>query len=99
MGDVEKEADEYENKPTVCSPEDAAVHLVGKKKVAILTGAGISAGSGIPTFRGQEGFWSTLNAGKYAGEIDPKRICTKRFFAEHPEANWQWHVDFFKILD
>jgi NAD-dependent SIR2 family protein deacetylase len=31
--------------------------MVGKKNVVILTGAGLSAASGIPTFRGDNGFW------------------------------------------
>lgn len=32
--------------------------LKEKKKILVLTGAGISAASGIPTFRGDEGFWT-----------------------------------------
>lgn len=40
--------------------------LKEKKKVLILTGAGISAASGIPTFRGDDGFWR-----KEKVEIDP----------------------------
>jgi len=32
--------------------------LKDKKKVLILTGAGMSAASGIPTFRGEDGFWN-----------------------------------------
>jgi hypothetical protein len=47
-----KEANEYEHKMKVTSAADAAKILVGKKKICILTGAGISAASGIPTFRG-----------------------------------------------
>jgi NAD-dependent SIR2 family protein deacetylase len=31
--------------------------LKDKKKILVLTGAGISAASGIPTFRGDGGFW------------------------------------------
>ena len=46
------EPDEYKDNPVVCSAEEAAQYMVGKKKIAILTGAGISAASGIPTFRG-----------------------------------------------
>jgi len=39
------------------TPEEAGKVLLDKKKILILTGAGISAASGIPTFRGQDGFW------------------------------------------
>ena len=70
--------------------------MVGKKKILILTGAGVSAASGIPTFRDQDGFWKKKYV--YAGESDPQRICTKSFFAENPEANWRWHLDFYRIL-
>jgi len=35
--------------------------LKEKKKILVLTGAGISASSGIPTFRGDEGFWTKQN--------------------------------------
>ena len=98
-GSREKFPEDYEEKPRVMTPEDAAALMVGKKRVALLTGAGISAASGIPTFRGSGGFWTSDNAGKYAGVDDPEEICTKPFFREHPEALWQWHVDFLKILD
>ena len=41
----------------------AADLLIGKKKIMILTGAGLSAASGIPTFRGENGFWKREYAG------------------------------------
>ena len=37
--------------PQDCTPEEAAHYLMGKKKVTILTGGGISVASGVPTFR------------------------------------------------
>ncbi len=54
------------------------------KKIAFLTGAGLSAASGIPTFRGSGGFWTK----KYEGVEDATEICTMEFFKKHPEANW-----------
>ena len=44
-----------------------AYMLKDKKKILILTGAGMSAASGIPTFRGDDGFWR-----KEKVEIDPE---------------------------
>jgi len=41
--------------------------MVGKKNIMILTGAGLSAASGIPTFRGENGFWKR----SYGGVTDP----------------------------
>ena len=63
------EPEKYKHDPVKISPKDCAKHMVGKKKIAILTGAGISAASGIPTFRGQDGFWKKRT--NYAGEEDP----------------------------
>jgi NAD-dependent SIR2 family protein deacetylase len=54
--------------------------LVGKKNIMIITGAGLSAASGIPTFRGDNGFWSR----SYGGITDPTEILTYRFFHERP---------------
>jgi NAD-dependent SIR2 family protein deacetylase len=50
----------------------------------ILTGAGLSAASGIPTFRGDNGFWKK----EYDGETDPTRILTMAYFNENPSVTW-----------
>jgi len=81
-------------KPKVVNPVEAAKSLKHCKRIAIMTGAGLSAASGIPTFRGAEGFWTN----SYAGYKDPTIICTMKFFNENPEANWKWHFDFHDIL-
>ena len=67
------------------------------KKFLVVTGAGISAASGIPTFRGQDGFWK--DAKHYAGVCEPTDICKLTFFAENPMAHWEWHHDFLRIKD
>ena len=36
--------------------------LAGAERVAVLTGAGISAESGVPTFRGKDGLWKQYRA-------------------------------------
>ena len=64
-----KEANEYEHQVCEATPKKAGQVLKGKKKICILTGAGISAASGIPTFRGQDGFWKKRK--QYANEEDP----------------------------
>ena len=43
--------------------DEVASLLIKKSKIVILTGAGISVASGIPTFRGKGGFWTVK--GKY----------------------------------
>ena len=63
--------------------QDAASH----GHLVVLTGAGVSAESGIPTFRGREGFWSVGSQVYQAQEL-----ATNAFFARHPQAVWGWYL-------
>lgn len=56
--------------------------LTRAKHVAVSTGAGISAESGIPTFRGKEGLWK-----KYRAE----ELATPTAFAQNPELVWEFY--------
>jgi NAD-dependent deacetylase len=56
-------------------------------RVVVLTGAGISAESGIPTFRGQEGYW-TVGAREY----HPEELATHAAFARLPDEVWAWYL-------
>jgi len=38
--------------------------LAGATKIAVLSGAGLSAESGVPTFRGATGLWTNMQGGK-----------------------------------
>lgn len=67
MGVSLRKPEEYKHQPQVLSPTDAADLMLGKKRFLILTGAGLSAASGIPTFRGENGFWKR----EYAGVGNP----------------------------
>lgn len=51
-------------------------------KVVALTGAGISAPSGVPTFRGEEGLWR---------QYDPQQLATPEAFARDPKLVWEWY--------
>lgn len=55
-------------KPRVTEIDEVASLLIRKTKIVILTGAGISVASGIPTFRGKGGFWTVK--GKYINNIN-----------------------------
>ena len=55
--------------------------------VLALTGAGVSAESGIPTFRGKEGYW-TIGAREY----QPQELATRRAFATMPSSVWAWYL-------
>jgi len=64
--------------------EQTARALAGARCVAALTGAGISAESGVPTFRdAQTGLWE---------KFDPLQLATPRAFAEHPKLVWDWYT-------
>jgi NAD-dependent deacetylase len=51
-------------------------------RVLILTGAGVSAESGIPTFRGKDGYWRNL---------DPAKLATPEAFTRDPKLVWEWY--------
>ena len=53
--------------------------IKSQKKVVILTGAGVSAASGIPTFRGNNGYWTK----KGDEGINPEEFLTLRNFEEN----------------
>lgn len=57
--------------------------LADARHVAVLTGAGISAESGIPTFRDpQDGLWSRFR---------PEDLATRAAFARDPKLVWSWY--------
>jgi NAD-dependent deacetylase len=56
-------------------------------RITVLTGAGISAESGIPTFRGPEGYW-TIGSKEY----QPQEMATYRMFMQKPEEVWKWYL-------
>jgi NAD-dependent deacetylase len=68
------------------SEERVAQVLSRASKVVVLTGAGISAESGIPTFRGADGFW-TVGSQNY----QPQELATWEKFNEMPEELWRWY--------
>ncbi len=56
--------------------------LASARSVAVLTGAGVSAESGVPTFRGVEGLWR-----KYRAED----LATPEAFSRDPKLVWEWY--------
>jgi NAD-dependent deacetylase len=56
-------------------------------KVSVLTGAGISAESGIPTFRGPEGYWTAGSK-----EYRPEEMGTRAMFSIDPWEVWSWFL-------
>jgi NAD-dependent deacetylase len=52
------------------------------RSVAVLTGAGVSAESGVPTFRGNGGLWKQYRA---------ESLATPEAFARDPKLVWEWY--------
>ena len=51
-------------------------------RILVITGAGVSAESGIPTFRRKDGYWRNL---------DPAKLATPEAFAKNPNLVWEWY--------
>lgn len=72
--------------------ETLARALAAGDLITVLTGAGISADSGIPTFRGPEGYW-TIGSQNYM----PTEMATRAMFNRHPREVWKWYLYRFSI--
>ena len=59
-----------------------AARLTRETRIAVLTGAGVSAASGVPTFRGPGGLWRNYR---------PEDLATPQAFARDPQVVWEWY--------
>jgi NAD-dependent deacetylase len=57
--------------------------------IAVLTGAGISAESGIPTFRGADGLWKNYRA---------EDLATPEAYRQNPRLVWEWYKMRFEAV-
>ena len=64
--------------------DTVAQKLKDSRKIVFVTGAGISQESGIPTFRGKDGYWR-----KY----DPMKLASIDAFYDDPKLVWEWYED------
>jgi len=65
--------------PSIKEARDRLSHACA---VAVLTGAGISADSGVPTFRGTDGLWRNFRA---------EDLATPEAFERDPRIVWEWY--------
>ena len=68
-------------------PGETAIRLIARalrdaNSVTVLTGAGVSAASGVPTFRGEGGLWKSHRA---------EQLATPEAFRADPEFVWEWY--------
>ncbi len=61
---------------------EVRARLATARAVTVLTGAGISADSGVPTFRGADGLWRNFRA---------EDLATPEAFARDPRLVWEWY--------
>lgn len=57
--------------------------LRSKVSTVVLTGAGVSAESGVPTFRGEDGIWKKFNA---------MELASVEGFMSNPKLVWEWYL-------
>jgi len=56
--------------------------LEGAERVGVFTGAGMSAESGVPTFRGEDGIWK---------KFKPEELANFDAFMRNPQLVWEWY--------
>jgi len=68
------------------SPSDPIAQLADRiraaSRITVITGAGVSAASGVPTFRGREGLWKNFA---------PEELATPEAFRRDPKLVWEWY--------
>jgi NAD-dependent deacetylase len=62
---------------------DLARRIREARRLTVMTGAGVSAASGVPTFRGPGGLWRTYR---------PEDLATREAFARDPALVWEWYA-------
>ncbi len=75
--------------------KEVAKRIRDCKHIYMLTGAGISAPSKVPTFRGTDGMWTNMQA----KGMEPTELLTCSTFDVNPKFLWNWFVDFKAIMD
>ncbi|WP_435198021.1 SIR2 family NAD-dependent protein deacylase [Janibacter sp. GS2] len=69
---------------TIALPAEVLTAVQGARRVLVLTGAGMSAESGVPTFRdAQSGLWE---------HFDPSQLATQEAWGEDPPFVWAWYA-------
>lgn len=70
-------------------PEQLLSRLGSADHIVFFTGAGMSAESGVPTFRGEDGIWKKLK---------PEELANFNAFIRNPEIVWEWYKHRKKIM-
>ena len=72
-------------------PEGLVAAVRDARSIAVLTGSGVSAESGVPTFReAQTGLWA---------RFDPQELATPEAFLRDPRLVWEWYAWRRELVD
>jgi NAD-dependent deacetylase len=63
--------------------KDLVSRLHQDARITVMTGAGVSAASGVPTFRGADGLWKNFR---------PETLANADAFSRDPKLVWQWYA-------
>jgi len=63
--------------------KELLARLTPSARITVLTGAGVSAASGVPTFRGSDGLWKNFR---------PEALATAEAFGRDPALVWEWYA-------
>jgi NAD-dependent deacetylase len=77
------DAPRLDRDPELSSSSEARALLESAERIVVLTGAGVSAESGVPTFRGPGGLWKSRR---------PEDLATPQAFARDPRLVWEWYA-------
>jgi NAD-dependent deacetylase len=75
-------------------PRQVEAALASGGLCVFLTGAGISAESGVPTFRGKDGYWVVGSRNYHAQEL-----ATRAAFSSMPAAVWGWYLHRLRVCN
>jgi NAD-dependent deacetylase len=70
-------------------PEHLISRLALAQSVVAFTGAGISAESGVPTFRGADGLWRKMR---------PEELASMEGFMKNPSLVWEWYAHRRRVI-
>ncbi len=72
------------------APTDELITKIrGASRIVAFTGAGVSAESGVPTFRGPDGIWA---------KFKPQELANMEAFMRNPQLVWEWYAHRKKII-
>jgi NAD-dependent deacetylase len=66
----------------IVDTEELITQLRAAGSIVVVTGSGVSAASGVPTFRGTDGLWRNYRA---------EDLATPEAFAHDPKTVWEWY--------